>query len=235
MPYLMRTPEEIFRTEGKDIYVIRFKGEEDEMPADESPARTEMMAWLHEHLPHTHVEPSAPSEYSGYIIGYFGDLRVDFSESDLKVFCDRWENPDGGSVDPRFQCYLHPYQRWLDKISKFLASRERPTTIGLTLWWSTPQGIFYHQIAPDQSETMRFKRHPCEHRDLWFNAINLEPLLRRLDPEELTYGRISMDREGQWVMYYTDPAFNSEPDENMQAVRQWFNLPPETPVLLDEW
>ena len=44
-----------------------------------------------------------------------------------------------------------------------------------------------------------------------------------------------MDREGQWVMYYTDPAFNSEPDENMQAVRQWFNLPPETPVLLDEW
>ena len=120
MQQLIRTPEQIFREEGKDIYFIRFQYENAEgyfaSPDQvELPVRKAMLAWLREHVPNSRVEYLAPSEYSGRLIGYFGDVRVDFSEIDLAAYCARWENMDGTSIDPRFQCSRLPYDCWVEK------------------------------------------------------------------------------------------------------------------------
>ena len=97
MPQLIRTPEQIFREEEKNIYMIRFTtaGDEEDIFSSTSesfPGRDEILAWLKENTPGAHVEPLAPSEKSGYLCGYFGDLRIDFSESELATFCARWED-----------------------------------------------------------------------------------------------------------------------------------------------
>ena len=57
MPQLIRTPEEIFRAEAKDIYFIAIKDDK----GQESPAWGEIQEWLKSNLPDTRVEMMAPS------------------------------------------------------------------------------------------------------------------------------------------------------------------------------
>lgn len=75
MPLRVRTPEQIFREEKKDIFFIEFKAVEpldlefnEESLFDENedpPGRGEIIAWLEEKLPHCKTEPLGPSENSG--------------------------------------------------------------------------------------------------------------------------------------------------------------------------
>lgn len=88
-----------------------------------SPGWQPIQDWLQANVPNSRVEMMSPSESSRWISGYFGALRVDFSESDLATFCARWETPDGGSVDPRFQCFLMPYKTWYEKQAKYVLYR----------------------------------------------------------------------------------------------------------------
>jgi hypothetical protein len=219
MPQLIRTPEEIFREEAKDIYLIRFKGEK-----RKSAASKEIEAWITTNLPGTLIEPLAPSEHSGWIEGYFGDLRIDFSEDGLKQFCDRWETPDGASIDARFQCYLMPYREWLEKHGHYMPSNLQPTYIGITVWIDTPIGIIYHQLDEESIENY----HPAKAPDLWMNAVRLWPELKDVNFDDLPYGNISRYSDmASWVVIYSDPIKNgNEFTKKQKAVlREWFNLP----------
>jgi hypothetical protein len=235
MPQLIRTPEQIFREEGKDIYQIRFTSagdEEDffESASKDSPGREEILDWLKANIPGTHVEPLAPSEESGYICGYFGDLRVDFSESELAVFCARWEDADGGSLDPRFQCFLWPYSYWLEKVKKYVPTQRRPVKPGLAKWLSTPTGFVYHQISLKNAAKKHLKVPPGNAQDLLFHAKRLWPELAPLNPSELTYGDICQDPDGKWQVFYSDDIRNRFSAERKKALLEWFKLPADTEV-----
>ena len=229
MPQLIRTPEEIFREEAKDIYFIRFKDEE-----PQSAASTEIETWITTNLPGTLIEPLAPSEHSGWIAGYFGDLRIDFSEDGLRQFCDRWEMPDGASVDGRFQCYLVPYQVWLEKHCHYMPSNLQPTYIGITVWIDTPIGILYHQLDEASIEN----NHPAKARDLWMNAGQMWPELKDVNFDDLPYGKIvrTLDKTS-WIVIYSDINLRSGlefTDERKAALREWFNLPKDI-KMKGEW
>lgn len=228
MPQLIRTPEDIFRAEGKDIYMIQFQDQE-----RESPARSQILRWLKKNLPHTHVESLAPSEHSGWLCGYFGALRIDFSDSDLATFCERWETPEGKSTDPRFQCYLMPYQTWYKKAAPYVPCFDRPKSIGLTCWWDTPIGIVYHQMDPDVVKAEKLRQHPCLHRDLWFNITQSVEALKAVEPDKLTYGNIVQDEKGKWIVTYSDSYLARMTDQRKAELLEWFNLPAETQVIED--
>lgn len=230
MPQLIRTPEELFRDEGKDIYLIQFEDQE-----SESLARNEILTWLRAHLPDSRVESLAPSENSGWICGYFGTLRVDFSEPDLATFCERWETPAGKSLDPRFQCYQMLYSTWHDKVARYTPAFDRPKSIGLTKWWDTPRGIVYHQISLDQARKEDLNRHPCLHRDLWFNAVQADPLLAQIDPDGLPYGDILQDEGGQWILAYAESYRSELSDQRKGEILAWFSLPADTKMIEDGW
>ncbi len=230
MPQLIRTPEQIFREEGKDIYMIKFADDE-----PESEARDEIIQWLTDQLPGIRFESLAPSEHSGWLCGYFGALRVDFSESSLATFCARWETAEGKSTDPRFQCYLMPYQRWHDKITHYMPTFDRPTSVGISRWWDTPQGIACHQITSKEAKMNKRDRHPCLHRDLWFNLVQSSPALATVNPEDLTYGDIVKDDNGCWVMTYSDSYQHRLSDQRKAEILTWFNLPRDTQVIDDGW
>lgn len=236
MPQLIRTPEEIFRAEAKDIYVIRFQDYEN----DKSIASKEIEAWISTNLPGTLVEPLAPSEYSGWIIGYFGDLRIDFSEDGLGKFCARWETPEGKSIDDSFQCYLMPYQAWFEKYGHYVPSKQPPTYIGVTAWIDTPIGFIYHQL--NDEDTAKLKRnergwHPANPRDLWVNALRLWPELKDIELSKLAYGRIHRYIDNDlWVVSYSDNLFSKYEftDERKAALREWFKLPIDVKIQ-NEW
>ncbi len=236
MPQLIRTPEQIFREEGKDIYLIRFTTPGDEADtfgsaSEDSPGREEILAWLKENTPGAHVEPLAPSEKSGFICGYFGDLRVEFSESDLAVFCARWEDAEGGSLDPRFQCFLWPYSYWFEKAKKYIPTKRRPVKPGLAKWLSTPTGFIYHQFSlKDAAKKKLVLGHPATVEDLWFQAQQLWPELASLNLSELTYGDIRQNSNGRWRVFYSDDFQNKFSRKRQKALLEWFKLPADTKV-----
>jgi len=118
MVMLIRTPEDIFRAEGKDVYYLHFYEWEDCSKTEQ--IRSEMQDWFAQHLPDTRTELMGPSEHSHFVMGGPVGLRIDFSEQGLKAFCARWEDPETGkSLDPRFQCFLKSYANWFAKHGHF--------------------------------------------------------------------------------------------------------------------
>jgi hypothetical protein len=119
MPQIVRTPEQVLRETKHDLYYIGFhewdpfKGSK-----QQAPGKSELLQWFQNRLPHVELEELAPSEFSGYITGGFGQcLRVDFGESDLDLYVATWEEPDGASKDERWTCYHYPLDMYLAKVA----------------------------------------------------------------------------------------------------------------------
>ena len=228
MPQIIRTPEDVFREEGKDIYVVSFK---DEDGAAAKQAERDLIAWLKANLPGTPVETLGFSEKSGWISGGVMGLRIDFSEEGLKRFCDRWENANGESLDKRFQCFLLQYKTWLEKSRRYMPTRDQPEGPALTLWVDTPLGFIYHQLSAKDTKKLKGKMHPASWRDLFWHAQKLWPELEGVDTDKLTHGNICQEEENEtWVVWYSDDAFRPFAKSRKVDLRRFFCLPPKTPV-----
>lgn len=227
MPQIIRTPEDVFREEGKDIYVLCFK---DGNGAPAKQAESDLIAWVEANLPGTRLEKLGYSEKSGWISGGVMGLRVDFSEEGLKSFCDRWENADGQSLDKRFQCFLLQYKTWLEKSGRYMPIRDQPEGPGLTMWIDTPLGFIYHQISATEAKILKGQMHPANWRDLFWQAQKLWPELEGVETHALTYGNICQEEEnGPWVVWYSDEPSNPFAKSRKEDLRRFFCLPPTTP------
>lgn len=112
MPKLVRTPEDVLRQTKRDLYLVKFNVEDPwtHFGASDNPGKTELVAWLRRELPDTELEDLGPSEKCGVITGWVGrQMRIDFSPATLRKFCSFWEDNQGKSLDPRWQCYQIPY------------------------------------------------------------------------------------------------------------------------------
>jgi hypothetical protein len=237
MPLLVRSPEEIFRAEKKDIYVIHSNEEVEE----DAPGLVMIQQWIRDQLPGTAMELLAPSEYSGVILGGIGHMvRVDFSVEGLKTFCDRWEINDD-SIDPRFQCFIYSYQKWYDKHGCFAPTREKPQGKGPVVWWYTPLGFVHHQLTQeDRREGPNLQHHPANARDIWMRVPELWPELAECDPEVLTYGYIHTDKLGvpEWATYMLPRPWDAQAivlQPTLDQIRHWFNLPKQVKLLEDDF
>jgi len=123
MPALIRTIDQYFREEKRDLYYIVFGHKLDgswrwlaDAPANPA-GRDELLTWFAEHLPACKIEPIYPfGERSGILCApYPGSISVDFDEASLQAFCARWENAAAQSLDPRFQCYCYPLANYLEQ------------------------------------------------------------------------------------------------------------------------
>lgn len=207
-------------------------------PENFESAQQEIILWLEQHLPTSSFERMAPSEKSGYIAGYFGDLRIDFNDIDLQTFCRQWETPRGRSVDDRFQCFIQPYNKWLDQISQYTPLRTMPIEGGLVVWWDTPLGFIYHWIDNEIAIAQELTVHPLSPQDLWFKAVQLWPELSTLNSKELIYGHNYFDIDGVVNIIYDHDLLFDEIiflPERRQALLAWFNLPPCTIFSECQW
>lgn len=135
MPQLISTPEDWFRNQMRDLYLI--------CPAQESKfskkkymaEQKKLHAWFADHLPHTPLSIVGPSEYSGWIEGGPRYLAADFDSAGLAAFTAAWG-------EEKF---------WRIEIWSFADWRKRVETVELLTspvgnlqkirWWDTPRGI----------------------------------------------------------------------------------------------
>lgn len=82
---------------------------------------------------YTGFSSSWAAEHSGWISGGPRMLRIDFTPEGLTKFVAEWENESGQSRDPRFQCYIHPYDRWYQKYGRWIPVLRKPLGIGKTV------------------------------------------------------------------------------------------------------
>ena len=127
MPRLLRSPETILRSTGQAIYFVRFADGDKAVRAGRPPnGEADLRAWLTAHLPHVTPEPIGPSEFSGWVCGGFsGDLYLNWTANDVAAFAAAWEDDNGDSLDPRFQCYQYPVATYEYLLTEHGDPRER--------------------------------------------------------------------------------------------------------------
>ena len=241
---LVRTPEEIFRSEKKDLIVISSQegSEEDRIwgRSIEPEGLRMIRDWIRNTMPDVKQELLGPSEYSGFISGGIGnEVRVDFSLEQMKIFCDRWEVNDK-SIDPRFQCYILPYQVWLEEHGRFIPTKNQPDTVGVNVWWYTPQGFIHHQLDKSEVDAHEWNSHPANKHDIWANAISIWPELAELNIDCLTYGNTYKHPEDlAWTVIYVGPSpwVGNVPlyQPTDGQIRNWFRLPENAYVVEDRF
>lgn len=227
MIQLIRTPEQIFRAERRDIYSLRFLQERED---DVRQTRQEMQAWFAKHMPDSRTELLAPSEHSGFIEGGPIELRIAFTDADLQQFCQRWETPDGDSNDPRFQCYQYAYQSWWNKHGHYQPTLEQPNILGPSVWVETPLGILSHVLPIEQGNY-----HPATVRDIWANACEQWPELKTLDLDNLGHGQtLWSEHVNKWLLLWNAPFHElcevSDKPERWRKVADWLKLPADAEI-----
>ena len=231
MPQIIRTPEDIFRDEGRDIYALH--GQDNTLDPEHLEAVwSEMQQWLALHMPDSPTERMAPSEHAGFIVGGPTGLRIAFTQADLQRFCQIWETPDGMSRDPRFQCYQYSYQEWWSQHGHYQPTLAQPQAPGISVWIETPLGIVSHVMPADDITS-----HPATVRDLWANAQCQWPRLQAVQLDDLNHGRVMwLPGESQWLLLWNAP-FNSglhrssaAADAHWRQTADWLRLPLQTQI-----
>ena len=123
---LVRTPEQVLRETRCNLYFIQFSQSPFEMgKIEDIPGRKELRAWFAKECPEIELENLGPPEGSGWISGGIGILmRVGFDKASLAKFCAVWENADGSSKDPRWQCHIYGYRDYLKRAKEIRQQRK---------------------------------------------------------------------------------------------------------------
>lgn len=254
MPQLVRTLNQIMREERKDVYFVRFHNAD--APSESacsirrngtgSAARKHLLAWLKRNLPSTCTEPIYPEGALGGIDRKLADIRIDFDEGGLARFCAEWERPDGKSIEPHFQCYIEPFDRWRAGISECMPTFERPESIMACLFWDTPKGFLHHAARTTGEERFQCPLviNTANPDNVWFLAGEMEPEWRNVDLAEFVGGCIHYDQEKQnWrvhIGFFSSMSHFERNDqyrlnpENQRRICEWFGLPPER-VVFEEY
>jgi hypothetical protein len=109
----VRTPEDIFREERRDVYALDFS----QSKVDPATSIKQMQLWFAKHMPSSTLELLAPTEQSEWmwLEGRVTSLSVNFAEGDLLKFFQKWLTPKGRSRDRRFQSVFYSYRHWWEK------------------------------------------------------------------------------------------------------------------------
>ena len=121
MPQLVRTPEEILRETGQDMYFIRFAdGIEAQEHSREPAGRGDLVACFKANLPNMQLKLFGPSEFSGIVSGCIGAdwYLANCTPTDIFRFLADWKFPDGKSIDQRFQCIHYQLQTYTRRLAE---------------------------------------------------------------------------------------------------------------------
>jgi len=188
-------------------------------------------------MPTSKVEALAPSEHADWIFleGRPSCLSIDFSGHDLQRFFEKWLTPDGRSKNPKFECQYYSYQYWWDHHGHHTPTLERPRRAGVSIWIDSSIGLLHHTI----SET-NLKIHPSTQQNIWRNACEKWPQLRKFKLEQFRRGFVNRDTKdpAAWAMIWDAPPHlwaDSLKPETWKPMLKWLHLPADTQINVDDW
>ena len=117
MPQIIWTFSDYFYHKQRDLYFFTFDNHDKPFIAPNHEAREALLAWFAEHLPHLEIKPIFRffADDGMILCPYDGTIYVDFDEESLAQFTAEWADENGGSLDPRLQCWLYPLESYRKK------------------------------------------------------------------------------------------------------------------------
>lgn len=140
MPMLLSTPERWFRTRQCDFYEFRPAHDPGDRPVA-LPA--ELTDWLAVNFPDRELQPLGPSEHSGWISGGPSMKVLALNSEEVQRYSQRWEDADGTSLDPRWQCYQWSYQKWRDRCARIQVTAGMPPAGTPCRWLLCSTGLYW--------------------------------------------------------------------------------------------
>lgn len=159
MPMLLSTPERWFRTRQCDFYEFRPADAEDDRPVD-LPA--ELTDWLAASFPDRELQPLGPSEHSGWISGGPAMKVLPLNTEEVQRYSQRWEDANGKSLDPRWQCFQWPCQMWRDRCARIEVTAGMPPAGTPFRWLLCSAGLYWLRGSySDETQHSKFPGEPC--------------------------------------------------------------------------
>jgi len=136
MPQIISTPEEWFRTQGRDLYVIKHTKTRGRLSNKKFISDQKILhAWFEENLPKTQIKIIGPSESSGWIEGGPRFITADFDSAALTIFNEAW------GVQTPWQIETWSFSDWRKRIESLNLFSSPGCTVKALRWWDTPRGI----------------------------------------------------------------------------------------------
>jgi hypothetical protein len=191
MPYLIDTPEQWFREQGKDLYTFEYQ-----VDCDDWTSRDKKVAWKTQnerdvenleqwfavYLPEKPLTWIAPSEYSGWILGGPCCLTAEMDESSLAKFNQSWSCPESP-----WRVIKLSYASWIENIH---ACHLLPTPLTIrqpVSWWDTPRGFI---LLSANREGMLLSKW-----DAGWRLPQLGPDLKGIEAKSLPHGEYQPEME----------------------------------------
>jgi hypothetical protein len=189
MPMIISTPEDWFRSQGRDLHVLNYqfppeveanydslsKRKQQSVQAQYKRAFKSMTNWLAEELPEAACQTIGPSEYSGYICGGPSYLSADFTAASLAKFQLRWCGEDSP-----WRCDVWPLAEWRQRLDASHIIPALPHLPPMLRWWDTPEGVILMASDPGAQS--------LSSRDAWLRLHELQPALSNYEFETVPYG-----------------------------------------------
>lgn len=238
MPQLIETPEGWFRTRQKDLYVLKYRVD-DEFDWGSNKAvnalnkkykkdQKILSKWFSVNLPETKLEIVGPSEYSGYIIGGPSSIVTDFNETSLAAFHAAW-----GNVDSPWQVELESYDKWLAQARSCYLLPAPLTSQQRVRWWDTPVGIILMSASHNGFNLSRW--------DAMWRLRQLVPELKDAGIDDYPYGQYVPKNERClgfiWIDYgdalnnwaWEGNKYKKDPDR-INKLRAALGIPKDEPI-----
>lgn len=243
MPYLISTPEDWFRTQQRDLYVIQYRQKEEiegeDGNIDESAfeqAQKELNTWFDELLPHTPLRIIGPSEYSGWIEGGPRYFTADFDQHGIALFQSAWDENSAWYIE------VWPISDWRKRIDATQLLSSPVEKLQKIRWWDTPQGILLLS-AYNTSDFGYCENGFLSLEDGWWKLQQLLPKLSKHQAKTFPCGKFwpfimdDKSRTDIFVEFVWDQAWDSKDyinnAENLQRLAKAIGIPEDININME--
>jgi hypothetical protein len=240
MPALISTPEEWFRTQQRDLYIIEYRPPDEDkegkpeiknktrLKKDKSifmQAQKALNAWFDGRLPHTPLEIIGSSEYSGWIIGGPGYFTADFDPQGLALFQSEWDTNSAWYVE------IWPVSDWRKRIDATQLLSSPIDGLQKLQWWDTPNGILL--LSASTSKCGYNEDGFLSHEDGWWRLKQLCPELSKYKSRTFPCGTFWPFREGnshveiivEYVWEFWDSKVYAKNPQNLRRLADAIGIP----------
>jgi hypothetical protein len=136
MPMIISTPEEWFRDQRRDLYLIVLNENHGKFSKKKNMANQKLLnKWFDEHLPNTPLRIIGSSENSGWITGGPCYFTADFDANTLAIFNAAWEPESAWKIE------VWSFDEWRERVESVNLITSPGLEYKKVRWWDTSRGI----------------------------------------------------------------------------------------------
>jgi hypothetical protein len=173
MPMIISTPEEWFRVQRRDLYLIVLNEDLGQPSKDKYMEFQKLLnKWFDENLPNTLLRIIGSSENSGWVTGGPGYFTADFDANTLAIFNAAW------GAESAWKIEVWSFEKWREQVESANLISSPGLEYKKVRWWDTSRGILFLD-AITQGVFVGGDEQPGEihltHRDGWWRLQQLFP------------------------------------------------------------